>query len=65
MKFSGFVYHVEDYCCANFRYQQSFFDMFEIKLENCNFRKSLHFNMEKKRKKKEKKWLLLGAGIIQ
>ena len=24
MKFSGFVYHVEDYCCANFRNQQSF-----------------------------------------
>ena len=25
MKFSGFVYHVKDYCCANFRNQQSFF----------------------------------------
>ena len=24
MKFSGFVYHVTDYCCANFRDQQSF-----------------------------------------
>ena len=24
MKLSGFVYHVEDYCCANFRNQQSF-----------------------------------------
>ena len=24
MKFSGFVYHVKDYCCANFRTQQSF-----------------------------------------
>ena len=24
MKFSGFVYHVKDYCCANFRNQQSF-----------------------------------------
>ena len=23
MKFSGFVYHVKDYCCANFRDQQS------------------------------------------
>ena len=23
-KFSGFVYHVKDYCCANFRNQQSF-----------------------------------------
>ena len=24
MKFSGFVYHVKDYCCANFRNQQIF-----------------------------------------
>ena len=24
MKFSGFVYHVKDYYCANFRNQQSF-----------------------------------------
>ena len=24
MKFSGFVYHVKDYCCANFCNQQSF-----------------------------------------
>ena len=24
MKFSGFVYHVKDYGCANFRTQQSF-----------------------------------------
>ena len=24
MNFSGFVYHVKDYCCANFRNQQSF-----------------------------------------
>ena len=24
MKFSGFVYHVKDYGCANFRNQQSF-----------------------------------------
>ena len=24
MKFSGYVYHVKDYCCANFRNQQSF-----------------------------------------
>ena len=24
MKFSGFVYHDKDYCCANFRNQQSF-----------------------------------------
>ena len=24
MKFSGFVYHVKNYCCANFRNQQSF-----------------------------------------
>ena len=24
MTFSGFVYHVKDYCCANFRDQQSF-----------------------------------------
>ena len=24
MKFSGFVFHVKDYCCANFRNQQSF-----------------------------------------
>ena len=24
MKFSGFVNHVKDYCCANFRNQQSF-----------------------------------------
>ena len=24
MKFSGFDYHVKDYCCANFRNQQSF-----------------------------------------
>ena len=24
MKFSGFVYPVKDYCCANFRNQQSF-----------------------------------------
>ena len=24
MKFSGFVYLVKDYCCANFRNQQSF-----------------------------------------
>ena len=24
MKFSGFVYHVKDYCCANFRNQRSF-----------------------------------------
>ena len=24
MKFSGFVYHVKDYCCTNFRNQQSF-----------------------------------------
>ena len=24
MKFSGVVYHVKDYCCANFRNQQSF-----------------------------------------
>ena len=24
MKFSGFVYQVKDYCCANFRNQQSF-----------------------------------------
>ena len=24
MKLSGFVYHVKDYCCANFRDQQSF-----------------------------------------
>ena len=24
MKFSGFVYHVKDYCCANFRNQHSF-----------------------------------------
>ena len=24
MKFSGFVYYVKDYCCANFRNQQSF-----------------------------------------
>ena len=24
MKFSEFVYHVKDYCCANFRNQQSF-----------------------------------------
>ena len=24
MKFSGFVYHVKDYCCVNFRNQQSF-----------------------------------------
>ena len=24
MKFSGFVYHVKDYCCENVRYQQSF-----------------------------------------
>ena len=24
MKFSRFVYHVKDYCCANFRNQQSF-----------------------------------------
>ena len=24
MKFSGFVYHVKDYCSANFRNQQSF-----------------------------------------
>ena len=24
MQFSGFVYHVKDYCCANFRNQQSF-----------------------------------------
>ena len=24
MKLSGFVYHVKDYCCANFRNQQRF-----------------------------------------
>ena len=24
MKFSGFVYHVKDYCCENFCNQQSF-----------------------------------------
>ena len=24
MKFSGIIYHVKDYCCANFRNQQSF-----------------------------------------
>ena len=24
MKLSGFVHHVNDYCCANFRNQQSF-----------------------------------------
>ena len=24
MKFSGFVYHVKDYCCAHFRNKQSF-----------------------------------------
>ena len=24
MKFSGFVYHVKDYCCANFRNQKNF-----------------------------------------
>ena len=24
MKFSGFIYHVKDYCCANFCNQQSF-----------------------------------------
>ena len=24
MKVPGFVYHVNDYCCANFRNQQSF-----------------------------------------
>ena len=24
MKFAGFVYHVKDYCCANFRNQQSY-----------------------------------------
>ena len=24
MKFSGFVYHVQDYCCTNYRNQQSF-----------------------------------------
>ena len=24
IKFAGFVYHIKDYCCANFRNQQSF-----------------------------------------
>ena len=24
VRFSGFVYHVKDYCCANFRSQHSF-----------------------------------------
>ena len=29
MKFSGFVYHVKDYCCANFRNQQSLLTYFK------------------------------------
>ena len=29
IKFSGFVYHVKDYCCANFCNQQSFLTCFK------------------------------------
>ena len=52
MKFSGFIYHVKDYCCANFCNQ------------NCNFRKSLYFYIVDAGKKKKKNELRLGAGII-
>ena len=38
MKFTGFVYHVEDYCCANLRNQKNF-NVFKIELENRDFRK--------------------------
>ena len=37
MKFSGLVYLVKGYCCANFRNQQSFLT------RNRDFRKSLYF----------------------
>ena len=66
MKFSGFVYHVEDYCCANFRNQQRFLTFKLIELENRDSSKSLYFYIVsgcwKKEKKKEKKasfvWVL-------
>ena len=64
MKFSGFVYYVKDYCCANFRNQQSFFNVLKIELKNRDFRKSLYFYIVDSGKKKEKKELRLGAGII-
>ena len=61
MKFSGFVYHVKDYCCAT-----ELCNMFKIELENRDFRKSLYFYIvdagkKKKKKKKKKKgcvWVL-------
>ena len=56
IKFSGFVYHVEDYCCANFRNQQS---MFKIELENPDFRKTLYFYILDAKKN----GLRLGANI--
>ena len=34
IKFSGFVYDVEDYCCDNFR-NQKLLNMFKKELENC------------------------------
>ena len=58
MKFSEFVYLVEDYSCTNFRNQQSFFNTFKIEHENRDFRKSLYFyivDAGKKKKKKKKK----------
>ena len=50
MTFLGFVYHVEDYCCANFRNQQSFLNMLKIELENRDFRKSLYFKIVEAKK---------------
>ena len=63
MKFSGFVYHVKDYCCANSRNQQRFFNMFKIELENRDFRKSLYFYIVDAGKK-EKKGMRMSACII-
>ena len=54
MKFSGFVDHVKDYCCANFRNEQGFY-MLKIELENRDFRKSLYFYIVDAGKKKKKK----------
>ena len=64
MKFSGFVFLVKGYCCANFRNKQSFFNMFKIELENRDCCKSLYFYIVDAGKKKKKNELRLGAGII-
>ena len=61
---TGFVYLVKDYCCANFRNQQSFFNTFKIEHENCDFRKSLYFYKVDAGEKNKKNGLGLGAGII-